>query len=825
MQGSSKSGYLGEASIDFAYLSDTTKPVLLSMPLQASDSGAILHVNIQKLEGGIEQRCFEEDESANAMSYDRSLETDLEDTDQFEKRNPTFTEEEDDSTAAHHQKQIGNSEMPQSENTTACQDFTHGAEERHQKVLSDYNQRFLNQTKMLERKAEMSELELQSLRKQILKEGRKVEEMSREIASLKKERDILKAKEPSPQGIGDPEVPNNSQLNPVLEEIKQELHREKHLNRKLRFQLQKTEDSNSELILAVRDLKNMLNKKNMEISHISSKIKANRGNPDTLSEALEPKMDQSEEINALEKLCKEQSREDEVENLKQEIANLNNEIELCRKEKEDINNCLQLHNTDYEFLKKEKADIYFDLEKKQASMVEMQQEYKVSLDTVKQLTIQKEKLEVEIMEQTILSSKYVIEINDLETQVQSLEEELEKQAQDFEHDLKAVTQAKVKLEERAKQAEETIEKVKRSNDKQVEHLKAEFARTIEEMTYTVDENKKLTLKAVAEANELLLQNENLEKLLQEAKDELGLIKDVYEKKLREIQLIGQLSPAMNEKNNKFKTIEGHGTNEAQPTDSQIIKGVRRGKMEGSICNEDAKQKEKYEEKPKEIYSKTDILQSWSKEKEELKRELVSARKDAEKLIKENINLRTLIDEKKRTDELLHLDMKKLSVHNQQRHCSPEVNLENKTTNCQLIQSKEDTLHIIKQETRLVDDAIMDCRRLEGRQTTEENICSREMGVLKGNTEEGALFGAPKKGNTAQGGRVVKTDGEQANNNCNLANLLNEVRFLKEQNEQKDVDLKEMQERYSEISLRFAEVEGERQQLVMAVRNLKNGKKK
>lgn len=38
------------------------------------------------------------------------------------------------------------------------------------------------------------------------------------------------------------------------------------------------------------------------------------------------------------------------------------------------------------------------------------------------------------------------------------------------------------------------------------------------------------------------------------------------------------------------------------------------------------------------------------------------------------------------------------------------------------------------------------------------------------------------------------------------------------------ELKDMQERYSEISLKFAVVEGERQQLVMTVRNLKSGKK-
>lgn len=66
---------------------------------------------------------------------------------------------------------------------------------------------------------------------------------------------------------------------------------------------------------------------------------------------------------------------------------------------------------------------------------------------------------------------------------------------------------------------------------------------------------------------------------------------------------------------------------------------------------------------------------------------------------------------------------------------------------------------------------------------------------------------------------------QASSNCDLSRLLDEVAMLKEQNKRKEVDLKEMQERYSEISLKFAEVEGERQQLVMALRNLKNGKKR
>jgi len=56
-------------------------------------------------------------------------------------------------------------------------------------------------------------------------------------------------------------------------------------------------------------------------------------------------------------------------------------------------------------------------------------------------------------------------------------------------------------------------------------------------------------------------------------------------------------------------------------------------------------------------------------------------------------------------------------------------------------------------------------------------------------------------------------------------LLSEMSLLDERNKNMESELKEMQEKYTEISLRFAEVEGERQQLVMTLRNLRNGKKK
>ena len=58
----------------------------------------------------------------------------------------------------------------------------------------------------------------------------------------------------------------------------------------------------------------------------------------------------------------------------------------------------------------------------------------------------------------------------------------------------------------------------------------------------------------------------------------------------------------------------------------------------------------------------------------------------------------------------------------------------------------------------------------------------------------------------------------------LEELVNEMALLKERNKSMEDELKEMQDRYSEISLKFAEVEGERQQLVMTLRSLKNPKK-
>jgi hypothetical protein len=64
----------------------------------------------------------------------------------------------------------------------------------------------------------------------------------------------------------------------------------------------------------------------------------------------------------------------------------------------------------------------------------------------------------------------------------------------------------------------------------------------------------------------------------------------------------------------------------------------------------------------------------------------------------------------------------------------------------------------------------------------------------------------------------------SNGNGSLSNVLTELSSLKERDKSMETELKELQERYSEMSLKFAEVEGERQKLVMTVRSLKNARK-
>lgn len=72
--------------------------------------------------------------------------------------------------------------------------------------------------------------------------------------------------------------------------------------------------------------------------------------------------------------------------------------------------------------------------------------------------------------------------------------------------------------------------------------------------------------------------------------------------------------------------------------------------------------------------------------------------------------------------------------------------------------------------------------------------------------------------------IASRNNEVLSDELNEKNKSVELDLILGKNKSMEAELKELQEKYSEMSLKFAEVEGERQQLVMTLRNVKNSKK-
>lgn len=583
--------------------------------------------------------------------------------------------------------------------------------ERSLEVSDDSIDKLKTEISILRRNAELSELELQSLRKQFAKETKQGQSLSRQLISLQEERDVLKLEceqlKSLQTSIDEAEAPKRLQSEfkdkrLQLESMRQELSHEKKLSGNLQLQLQKTQDSNSELILVVKDLEDMLEKRNKEISNLSSKLKTAKV--------------ESENQRSFEKLAKKRDDAEEVDRLELKIRDLYTEIDIYKKEMEEQDMHIKQLTLDCDLLKQEKNDISLKLKQNQEEQKTMENERSGYIATIKELESQIERFEETITKQAFQFSESLMSINELEGQVKNLEKELEKRAKQFQDDLGAMERAKTEQEERAIQAEEVLKSTKLNNAIRAEHIEDEFKRISLEMASKVDENKKQASEALIEANELRLQNEILENKLHKASEEIGVLKDQEKVKLQ--QLVRKIDM-------KERQIEQMSM-ELKEKSQQV---------------EQAQKKE--EEKDKASSTEIQML-----------------RAEIEKLNKENSSF---IEREEK--ERLRKEMKQLKIS---------------------VREKE--IMIQKLSKQKVD-------------------LEKKFALAKQEAE-----------------KELKTTSLHAGDQCSLSDLLTEVALLKDRNKSMEKELKEMEERYSEISLRFAEVEGERQQLVMTVRNLQNGKK-
>ncbi|KAK7279956.1 hypothetical protein RJT34_25018 [Clitoria ternatea] len=822
--GSSKSGFLGEASIDFADFVAEIEPLTVSLPLKFANSGVVLHVTIQNVEGYTAERNGEENGTEGPFS-DGSLKHQLSygSTD-HESYNIDENGHMAQTRSEYSEQDVSNGISPgvaswddpysfrqnsmQSKRTVkaiatenqahkrsntnwstgsasdgSLGDWTNSLEdnlpkERLQEPSDNATERLKSEISSLKRQVEVSELELQSLRKQIEKESSRGQNLSRQINSLRDERDLLKTRYEqlkSQQNLNN-ETNNASKTLKFeiedtklqLEAIKEELVYEKELSANLQLQLQKTQNSNSELLLAVTDLEAMLEKKNKEILDLSMNMKSQKT------------------------IKKDADDATELDLLRQKIADQNDEIDNYYKQREELSEHIKEITLDYELLKKENVDISLRLKQDEAHHIMLQNEHSASLVTIQQLESQVERLEEKLKMQEDEFSSSLVCIKELENEVKALEKELKMQAEKFEEDLHAMQCEKTKQEERAIQAEEALKKTRHNNAVTSERFQEEYRMLSIEMSQKLEENENMTMKAVAEADELRQQNRLIEEMLQKCNQELRLITDQNELKMQEL---------LNQIDSKAKTIE-EMSKELEVKSKQLEDAQwHREQRDAAFLKQIQMLKSQITDQGQPIIASNDEemilstllseVKSFKNQHNEIKHSL-----HKEQVEKENMKKRLsqLEGELKKKEAELSAMEKKLK-NNKGRTAVTNTNLTSRDNECVAASAKA---HVKKSKSEMHKGAEAASTSISN--STENRVCLVPGSELKT-------------------GSIKNHDGE-----CHTTELLNEVATLKDKNKTMESELKEMEERYSEISLKFAEVEGERQQLVMALRNLKNGKK-
>lgn len=870
--GSSIFGVVGEVSIDFSAYAEATKLSSLSLPLKNAKSTSSLHVSIQRVQ---DQRAVDGSENLNEdnnslrpkfsngdlegsirsdPSEDHEVLIDNVKRDCGASSGSDITLSYSDSSSGldtPREPETKNSKLAHESSTTTIYEEQHqrssqwdwldgSAHELSTDNLSmispgemeegspeDIIKKLKDELVIVARQAEVSEMELQTLRKQIMKESKKGQDHLKELAALKEERNELK-EECEKMKV---KVKVNSNLlteggdpRALADELRQELNYEKNLNSNLRLQLQKTQESNAELILAVRDLDEMLESKSK--CSTAPKLQEVNSKPDT---------DDDEDQKALEEIVREHSGLKDAYIQEQKITDLYNEIELYKRDKDELEMQMEQIALDYEILKQENHDMSYKLEQSQLQeQLKMQYECSTSYATVNELESQIVNLDNELKKKSKQLSESILAITELETHIKNLEEDLDLQAHGFEADMEDLIRAKVEQEQRAIRAEENLRKVKIQNVNTAGKLQEEFRRLSTEMSSAFQENENAAMKAMDEANQLRVEKRNLEEMLKKVKEELDYCGEQYEHKL--VNLSSQIIFKSKQIEDMEKQIENSSHElENQKTSYnakiEILDGER-----NNLENEIRLVKMELESSRRELSELRNVKNDKGNEVEKLQSEIerLKARcNDMKQFLKEceleKENMKKQVSQLK--GDLKKKDEAISSIEKKLKEGSKPTPRNNRSVpvprSMKEVTNMKDQIKLLEGQIKLKETAL-ECSEasfLEKEKDLQHKIeeLEKRLEVLDQNIENPQVSPAEKSKPATVSDGVINLEIKKTvdQENCKVSS--NEMELLN-RNKLMEVELKEMQERYSEISLKFAEVEGERQQLVMALRNLKNAKK-
>ncbi|XP_020217886.1 paramyosin [Cajanus cajan] len=790
--------------------------------------------------------------------------------------------------------------------STTEEDSTYGSRSHHNSLPKENSQPIEIESLKVElaalaRHVDVSDLELQTLRKQIVKECKRGQDLSKEIIVLKEERDALKTEcdnlRSFQKRMDESKGRNRTQLeggdlHALVEEIRQELDYEKGLNANLRLQLKKMQESNAELVLAVQDLDEMLEQKNRDMCNHSYTNEQDKNFQEVRLSLSKCGTDDDEEQKALEELVKEHSEAKETHLLEKKIVDLYGEIEMYRRDKDELEMQMEQLALDYEILKQENHGLAYKVEQSQLQeQLKMQYECSSPPPAMNDIETHIKNLENQLKEQSEDFSNSLATIKALETHIRGLEEEMEKQTQGFEADLEAVMREKVEQEQRAIQAEEALRKTRHKNAKTAERLQEEFRRLSMQMTTTFDANEKATMKALTEASEVRAQKSVLEEKLHKATEELESSKADYEEKLNQLSnqidtLKVQIQQMLLEIEDKSKQLENQKRHEEQVSrnlsdDIGLLKSENvKLNVEISCLREQVEEKEvlrtELEVMKKSIEESETLLHKGTVERNELVDTIALLKKEAEKTLDELNRMRHLKDEKETEVRVLQSELEAIrSQYSDLKLSLSEDEAEKEKLRKQVFQLKGELKKkdeaLISTEKRLresnVRTQLTDATKTipKNKKTASIPQNSKEIASLKEKikTLEGLIQSKETALETSTTSFLEKekefqTKIEELENRVEEFNrsialhkvvhdrsvatsneisgqvrstvehingdTLTELTSLKERNKSMESELKEMQERYLEMSLNFAEVESERQKLVMTVRNLKSNQK-
>ncbi|KAL0913558.1 hypothetical protein M5K25_017023 [Dendrobium thyrsiflorum] len=769
--------------------------------------------------------------------------------------------------------------------------------------ISAQIEKYRNQSIAQTQELELSESELQNLptiesnRWKILL--RKLNSLQGERDALKRECEELKASQRKADNEDDPNKLHPHSKTPLdIEEIKQELQYERSINANLRLQLHKTQEANSQLILAVQDLEELLEQENRETSCINcTKISIKRLTENNISEINFNERNSHLQVSECEELFDTTSEgEDEQHkldvlvktdkaaySLEQKMEDLNSEIYIYKTQQVDMQMKMKKLDLDHENPKQENNNLCSKLEQAQT-------QDNMGHD----------------------NSQHLITANYLEDQVQILKKELQEQSRAYEANLEDIMKAKLQEEKRATQAEEILQLTISNNVNIAEKLQEEFITLAREISSTFHINEKIAIQALAEANEMQSQKCHLENLLDQTKEDFNMLQHGYDVKLMELsdsvdsrtkeieRLLKNLKAKSEENENQKKSeeiklkalteeilmletkvknlsaekvqlSEWMGQNQRLATEMEQMKMSNKEietKLHERSLEKEMLDSELSSMKVKAIESEKDLqkLQQLLKDKDiiikninadvEMNRERSQVSNNLlveDEMENENLRKQTFLqsDLRKRDEKITSLE-KKLKESTTSANSRANVKIaiaSNKTYKPDPTSQGSKEVTILHQKIKLLEASLLfKNSELEETRTSflqeeknlnhrieelEKKVCQCKKQVQAYNKEQNVKHNLKRESaNSIHNEQTISThvtpsqkrEEKAASNSYNQDNsteMLNEMMLLKENSQAMEAELKEMQQRYTEISLRFAEVEGERQQLVMTVRNLKN----